>query len=61
VTVITIQTFHDAQENVLRAMGERFECADARASQLVGCGLVAPAAEQPKQTRAPRRKAKKGV
>jgi hypothetical protein len=61
VLVIVIQTFHDAEQDVLRDVGERFECATARASQLADCGLVAPAAEQPKQTRAPRRKARKEV
>lgn len=57
--VIANQTFHDAQEDVLRAMGERFECTDARGRQLLTLGLVATAQEQPKPKRAPRKRAAK--
>lgn len=57
--VIANQTFHDAQEDVLRDMGERFECADARGRQLLTLGLVATAQEQPKPKRAPRKRTAK--
>lgn len=57
--VIANQTFHDAQENVLRDMGERFECTDARGRQLLTLGLVATAQEQPKPKRAPRKRTAK--
>jgi hypothetical protein len=57
--LIAVQTFHDAREDVLRAVGDRFECDDARGSELIGHGLATAAAEQPKPKRAPRGKAAK--
>ena len=60
--VIARQPFHDLVADCHRSPGERFECDGARASKLVGYGLVAIAAEQPKPKRAPRKKAtKKGA
>lgn len=55
--LIAVQTFHDAQADTLRAVGDRFECGADRASELIGYGLATASAEQPKPKRAPRRKA----
>lgn len=53
--VVVNTPFMDAGK--LRSIGDRYECDDARALELVGYRLVAIAAEQPKPKRAPRKKA----
>lgn len=47
--------FNDAQSDVLRMTGDRFDCSEERARYLAALGLVAIAAEQPKKA-APRAK-----
>lgn len=45
--VIAKCPFHDAQANVLRTTGDRFECSEDRARYLAALNLVAIAKDQP--------------